>query len=310
MDCPFETHVKKVIKSLEQKDLALTIVIRGPQGAGKTTLAKWLQIFFEKLGYKCFIIEANDNMRTGTSNVENYSRMKVGAAHRERQLAYKQKLQQGFVGIISNCSINPKDLTDYTNSGSIKIKGCEARPCENSMILIFNLCPIPFTNKRNIGDGIKDAYFKNYLGRQFFNEGDVAQFATRKENVIQFHQVFLNQAENVLCYNETFDPEMSYVEAATTFTYNADLMPKVPEMLRHLIVEKASKNPIFDQTLLGMLPLDLQVVVSTRISDWILHERERLARFQPLSKIGDLRPMYNSTVKQFDSSVLKLIGRV
>jgi hypothetical protein len=220
MDCPFDTYTRQPT-ILAKKDKGLLIIIRGLPGSGKTSLANHIKenaqiilpLFKDEMQLNSkpivSIIEANDNMRTGGNNVENYSRNKLQSAHRDKQQELRTKLEQGHICILSNCSIKPYEIEEYTNSNiKIKIKGVYAKVCENTKIVILNLLPIEYPQSRNISDSIKNIYAKNYQEFSTFNDSALKQISTNVNAVVQLNQVYFNRKFGVLFYNEKNDQQL------------------------------------------------------------------------------------------------------
>lgn len=221
MDCPVAFVKEK--KTLPRTKMGIVIVIRHIPGSGGTFIANkikentetflsqiahlvWGSEKPENLNLSAVIIEANDNMRTGSNQVENYSRGKIYSAHSDKQDETRAELQKKKVCIISNCSINPQDLNGYLNSPKkIKIDGVEGRVCEVCHIIILNLLTIEYPYQRAIDGRIRKQYFESYQKYQQFNTHYLKQFITKPENVIQLNQVYFDAKRGFLFYNENFD---------------------------------------------------------------------------------------------------------
>lgn len=84
------------------------IIIRGPQGAGKSTLASVLAP-----QYQAEIYEADMYFINPSTGEYNWDASKIGAAHKWCQERVRSKLKEGRNVIVSNTSISKKELDVY-----------------------------------------------------------------------------------------------------------------------------------------------------------------------------------------------------
>lgn len=190
MDCPFDAPVRTQ-KTLEEKDFGTIFIIRGITGCGKTFLANILKTRLEARGKKVAIIEANDNMKTGTNNVRNYSSSRIRSAHTEKQMELRTRLEAGFVCIISNCSLTAQDIKSYTNSDHlINIRGVRRKVCQNTKITILHMEPVEFPGAHHIDQSTRERYKRNFMDKRFFASQDLTEISTCPQQIKQFCQVY------------------------------------------------------------------------------------------------------------------------
>lgn len=202
MDCP-DAFTKKP-KTLVNPMRGTIFVISGPNGCGKTTLAEKLKKMLEKLGMKVMIIEANQQMRTGTNNVHNYSSRKVGSAHNVSKEDFKSFFEQGYVIILSNCSIQAEDISGYTKEGRmINFKGIRTSVCDAAQIIIFRMKNEQYPERRKIDSVTESRYLNLYKQNEIFSLDSLEKIGDPAW-IRQYHDVSLDLVSGqISCTDES-----------------------------------------------------------------------------------------------------------
>lgn len=287
MDCPFAFTKEK--KTLSRTKMGIVIVIRHIPGSGGTFIANkikentelflsqishlvWGSEIPENLNLPAVIIEANDNMRTGSNQVENYSRNKIYSSHNEKQEETRAELQKKKICIISNCSINPFDLENYLNSPKkIKIDGVEGTVSEVCHIIILNLLTIEYPYQRMINYLTRKNYFESYRYREQFSKNDLKEFATKPENVVQLNQVCFDAKKGFLFYNEKFDNNLAcYDKDNLKYLIKEIVYIRGPAKSDNLPYKFILHCPIEKSVMKGSL-LDIPIELLVIINDHLCH---------------------------------------